>query len=171
MKYLKDILNLKENKKYKVTIIILVVIIFVLQTSLSISNKKIQILNARINKVQIGNVESNQNSEIVNNVDEFISTENEDKNNSEIDTSFQEAKESLIKKYIDIAEDANKKYVADIEDGKEILVFETMSLDMTEGQIKKSLTKINSNEFGINISKDTIRNKAYYKIYLIEKQK
>ena len=171
MKYLKDILNLKENKKYKVTIIILVVIIFVLQTSLSISNKKIQILNARINKVQIGNVESNQNSEIVNNVDEFISTENEDKNNSEIDTSFQEAKESLIKKYIDIAEDANKKYVADIEDGKEILVFETMSLDMTEGQIKKTLTKIKSNEFGINISKDTIRNKAYYKIYLIEKQK
>ena len=171
MKYLKDIFNLKENKKYKITIIILVVIILVLQTSLSISNKKIQILNARINKVQIGNVESNQNSEIVNNVDEFISTENEDKNNSEIDRSFQEAKESLIKKYIDIAEEANKKYVADIEDGKEILVFETMSLDMTEGQIKKSLTKINSNEFGINISKDTIGNKAYYKIYLIEKQK
>lgn len=171
MKYLKDILNLKENKKYKVTIIILVVIILVLQTSLSISNKKIQILNARINKVQIANVESNQNSEIVNNVDEFISTENEEKNNSKIDKSFQEAKKSLIEKYIDIAEEDNKKYVADIKEGKEILVFETMYLDMTEGQIKKSLTKISSDEFGVNIVKDKIGSKECYKIYLIEKEK
>lgn len=51
MKYLKDIFNLKSNKKYKITIIILVIIIIILQTSLSINNKKIQVLNARINKI------------------------------------------------------------------------------------------------------------------------
>ncbi len=171
MKYLKDILNLKENKKYKITIIILVVAILILQTSLSISNKKIQVLNSRINKIQIDNKEVNQNSEIVNSVDEFISTENQEKNNSETDRVFQETKESLIKKYKDIAEENNKKYVVDIEAGKEILVFETMSLEMTEGQIKKSLSKITADEFGINIVKDKIGSKEYYKIYLIEKEK
>lgn len=171
MKYLKDFLNLKENKKYKITIIILVVAILILQTSLSISNKKIQVLNSRINKIQIDNDEVNQNSEIVNSVDEFISTENQEKNNSETDRIFQEAKESLIRKYKDIAEENNKKYIVDIEAGKEILVFETMSLDMTEGQIKKSLSKITADEFGVNIVKDKIGSKEYYKIYLIEKEK
>ena len=52
--------------------------------------------------------------------------------------------------------------------GKEILVFETMDLEMTDGQIEKSLKKINTNEFGINIVKDKLGNKPYYKIYLIE---
>lgn len=77
MKYLKDIFNLKDGKKYKITIIILVVIILILQTSLSINNKKIQVLNAKINKIQIDNEEANQKTEIVSNIDEFINTEKE----------------------------------------------------------------------------------------------
>lgn len=168
MKYLKDILNLKENKKYKITIIILVVVILILQTSLSISNKKIQILNSRINKIQIDNEEFNQKSEIVASVDEFISTENQESSNLETDMIFEEAKEKLIEKYITIAGKNNKEYSAEIVTGKEMLVFETMILDMTDGQIKNSLDKISSNKFGIDIVKSEIGNKTYYKIYLIE---
>lgn len=47
-------------------------------------------------------------------------------------------------------------------------MFETMNLEMTDGQIEKSLKKINSDEFGFNIVKDKLGNKPYYKIYLIE---
>ena len=64
MKYLKGILNLKQNKKYKIIIIILVVVILILQTSLSINNKKIQLLNTKINKLQIENKRDNDKSEI-----------------------------------------------------------------------------------------------------------
>lgn len=62
----------------------------------------------------------------------------------------------------------NKKYSAEIITGKDILVFETLNLEMTDGQIEKSLKKINNDEFGINIVKDKLGNKPYYKIYLIE---
>ena len=168
MKYLKDIFNLKSNKKYKITIIILVVIIIILQTSLSINNKKIQVLNARINKLQTEIKKDNEKSEIASNIDEVIDTEKEEEDNLNIDEEFENKKENILKKYIEIGEKDNKKYSSEIIDGKEILVFERMDLEMTDGQIEKSLKKINTNEFGINIVKDKLGNKPYYKIYLIE---
>lgn len=170
MKYLKDILNLKENRRYKIIIIILVIVILILQTSLSISNKKIQFLNTKINKLNTENIENNKNSEIVSSIDEFISTEKQDSNSLEMDEDFKEVSKELIEKYVIIAEENNKKYLSDIENGKKVLVFESMTLSMTDGQIKKSLSKITSEEFGIYIEKDSIGNKPYYKIYLIEKE-
>ena len=146
MKYLKD------GKKYKITIIILVVIILILQTSLSINNKKIQVLNVRINKLQMENKKDNEKSEIASNIDE----------------EFENKKENILERYIEVGEKNNKKYSSEIIAGKEVLVFETMNLEMTDGQIEKSLKKINSDEFGINIVKDKLGNKPYYKIYLIE---
>ena len=47
-------------------------------------------------------------------------------------------------------------------------IIETMNLEMTDGQIEKSLKKINNDEFGINIVKDKLGNRIYYKVYLIE---
>lgn len=163
MEYLKDIFNFKENKKYKVTIMILTMIIIILQTRLSFTNNKMKILNARISKASINN------EEVASNVDELISSDKEDISNSEIDEKFQEEKERLIKKYAKIAEENNKNYSYEIVTGKEILVFESMTLSMTDGQIKKSLEKISSDNFGINIVQDEIGSKLYYKIYLIEK--
>ena len=168
MKYLKDIFNLKDGKKYKITIIILVVIILILQTSLSINNKKIQVLNAKINKIQIDKEEANQKKEIVSNIDEFINTEKEQEDKLNIDEEFENKKENILERYIEVGEKNNKKYSAEIITGKEILVFETLNLEMTDGQIEKSLKKINNDEFGINIVKDKLGNKPYYKIYLIE---
>lgn len=168
MQYLKDIFNLKDSKKYKITIIILVVIIIILQTSLSISNKKIQVLNARINKIQIDNKEVNQKSEIVSNIDEFIYIEKDKENKLNIYEEFENKKENILERYIEIGEKNNKEYSSEITTGKETLVFETMSLEMTDGQIEKSLKKISNDEFGINIVKDKLGNKPYYKIYLIE---
>lgn len=159
---------LKENRKYKITIIILVVIILILQTSLSINNKKIQVLNAKINKIQIDNEKANQQTEIVSSIDEFINTEKEQEDNLNIDEEFENKKENILERYIEIGEKNNKKYSAEIITGKEILVFETLNLEMTDGQIEKSLKKINNDEFGINIVKDKLGNKPYYKIYLIE---
>lgn len=168
MKYLKDIFNLKNNKKYKITIIILVVIILILQTSLSINNKKIQVLNARINKLQMENKKDNEKSEIASNIDEVIGKEKEQEDNLNIDEEFENKKENILERYIEVGEKNNKKYSAEIITGKEILVFETLNLEMTDGQIEKSLKKINNDEFGINIVKDKLGNKPYYKIYLIE---
>lgn len=168
MVYLKDIFNLKDGKKYKITIIILVVIILILQTSLSINNKKIQVLNAKINKIHIDNEEANQKKEIVSNIDEFINTEKEQEDKLNIDEDFENKKENILERYIEVGEKNNKKYSAEIITGKEILVFETLNLEMTDGQIEKSLKKINNDEFGINIVKDKLGNKPYYKIYLIE---
>ena len=152
MKYLKGILNLKQNKKYKITIIILVVVILILQTSLSINNKKIQLLNTKINKLQIENKKDNDKSEIVSNVGEFVEEEKDKSDNLDINEEFEN----------------NKKYSSEIISGKETLVFETMNLEMTDGQIEKSLKKINNDEFGINIVKDKLGNRIYYKVYLIE---
>ena len=168
MNNLKDIFNLKDGKKYKITIIILVVIILILQTSLSINNKKIQVLNAKINKIQIDNEEANQKKEIVSNIDEFINTEKEQEDKLNIDEEFENKKENILERYIEVGEKNNKKYSAEIITGKEILVFETLNLEMTDGQIEKSLKKINNDEFGINIVKDKLGNKPYYKVYLIE---
>ena len=168
MKYLKGILNLKQNKKYKITIIILVVVIIILQTSLSINNKKIQLLNTKINKLQIENKKDNDKSEIVSNVGEFVEEEKDKSDNLDINEEFENNKKKLVDKYIEIGERNNKKYSSEIISGKETLVFETMNLEMTDGQIEKSLKKINNDEFGINIVKDKLGNRIYYKVYLIE---
>ena len=81
---------------------------------------------------------------------------------------LQNKKENILERYIEVGEKNNKKYSSEIIAGKEVLVFETMNLEMTDGQIEKSLKKINSDEFGFNIVKDKLGNKPYYKIYLIE---
>ena len=169
MEYLKDIFNFKENKRYKITIIILSVIIVLLQTRVSFSNKKIQYLNAKLNRNTIEN--SNSSKEIESNISDFIDTDDSNKNELEIDDNFQEEKEILIEKYKDIAKENNKEYSPNIKNGKKVLVFETISLNMTDGQIKKSLEKISSDRFGIEIEREQIRRETYYKIYLLEQSK
>lgn len=134
----------------------------------SINNKKIQLLNTKINKLQIENKRDNDKSEIVSNVDEFVEEEKDKSDNLDINEEFENNKKKLVDKYIEIGERNNKKYSSEIISGKETLVFETMNLEMTDGQIEKSLKKINNDEFGINIVKDKLGNRIYYKVYLIE---
>ena len=43
MEYIKDLLNFKENKKYKIMIIILFIVFIFMQTGLSMTKKKIRI--------------------------------------------------------------------------------------------------------------------------------
>lgn len=169
MKYLKVIFNLKENKKYKITIIILVVIILILQTSLSIRNKKIQVLNAKINKSNIENIQGEERVSISNNINEFDSMNQNENDNLNESKEFQKEKEEFIKKYMEIAEENNKKYSADIVGGEKILVFEAMKLEMTDGQMKNSLKHLKNDEFGIDIISKELGDKQYYKIYLIER--
>ncbi len=169
MEYLKDIFNFKENKKYKITIIILTVVIVLLQTRLSFNNKKIQFLKAKLSRNTIES--SNNSNEIASNIDEVISMKNIDEVNLENDIELQEDKEKLIDRYIDIAKDNNKEYLKNIKNGNKVLVFETMSLNMTDGQIKKSLEKISDDKFGIEIEREQIRRETYYKIYLVEESK
>ena len=114
------------------------------------------------------NKKDNEKSEIASNIDEVIGTEKEQEDNLNIDEEFENKKENILERYIEVGEKNNKKYSSEIIAGKEVLVFETMNLEMTDGQIEKSLKKINSDEFGINIVKDKLGNKLYYKIYLIE---
>ena len=72
------------------------IIILILQTSLSINNKKIQVLNARINKLQTENKKDNEKSEIASNIDEVIGTEKDQEDNLNIDEEFENKKENMV---------------------------------------------------------------------------
>lgn len=165
MKYIKDILNLQENKSYKITIIFLVIVIFFLQISMITTVKKtvvlvqrVRELNSEISELKLSNININKES--------YSIKTNEKEEGKEDEKS--EKKDKLIRAYVEIAESVGKKYNSNISTGNRVMVFEAINLEMTENQIKKTLTKINSEEFGIEIEENKIQGKTFYKIYLIE---
>lgn len=165
MKYIKDILNLQENKRYKITIIFLVIVIFFLQISMITTVKKtvvlvqrVRELNSEISELKLSNININKES--------YSIKTNEKEEGKEDEKS--EKKDKLIRAYLEIAESVGKKYNSNISTGNRVMVFEAINLEMTENQIKKTLTKINSEEFGIEIEENKIQGKTFYKIYLIE---
>lgn len=165
MKYIKDILNLQENKRYKITIIFLVIVIFFLQISMITTVKKtvvlvqrVRELNSEISELKLSNININKES--------YSIKTNEKEEGKEDEKS--EKKDKLIRAYVEIAESVGKKYNSNISTGNRVMVFEAINLEMTENQIKKTLTKINSEEFGIEIEENKIQGKTFYKIYLIE---
>jgi len=166
MKYVRDIFDLKENKKYKLTIIFLVIVIFFLQISMITTVKKtvvlvdkVRQLNSEVSELKASN-NININKELYS-MDQGEEMEYEQEENNK-------SKDKLISEYAAASESVGKKYNSNIITGNKIMVFEAVKLEMTENQIKKTLTKISSEEFGIEIDELEIYGKTIYKIYLIE---
>lgn len=166
MKYIKDFLNFKEAKVYKIAIIILSIIVVMLQTSQAITSKKIRILTERIHDLKEENSKlqiSNQSLDIPG-ISSLVDSQKDVENN----IIAEELISKFIDKYSEIAEENDKKYNPNIKEGNKHLVYETMELTMTDNQIKYTLKSIEAKEFGIEIVESTLIDKAFYKIYLIE---
>ena len=167
MEYIKDLLNFKENKKYKIMIIILFIVIIFMQTGLSMTKKKIRILTENTNKLneQIRESEISSSYNEANSLDDLISdaTPKQDTVNYTSETN------DLINRFKEIGELENKIYNPNIKDGKKYLVFETINLEMTDNQIKATFKNIVTNEFGIEITENKLAENKFFKIYLIER--
>lgn len=166
MKYIKDIFNLKENRKYKITIIVLFIVIFFLQISMISSVKKTIVLVDKVRQLNSEITELKSNNKININKEGY-SLEIEDKKEQQ-QREKDKNKEKIIEEYIKIGESEGKKYNSSILTGNKVMVFETVNLEMTENQIKKTLTKISAEEFGVEIEEVELYGKTIYKIYLIE---
>jgi hypothetical protein len=167
MEHIKDLLNFKENKKYKITIIILLIIVIFMQTGLSITKKKIRILTENTKKLN-EQIRENETSNIYNesdSIDDLIT----DKDPKKDTVDYTAKKSELINRFKEIGKLENKFYNPDIKDGKKYLVFETINLEVTDNQIKSTFKNIISNEFGIEITENKLAENKFFKIYLIEK--
>lgn len=162
MEHIKDLLNFKENKKYKISIVILLILIIFMQTSLSMTNKKIRILTENINKLneQIKENEISSSYNEANTIDDLITDEDTD--------NYEAKKNDLIHRFKEIGELENKLYNINLNYGKKYLVFETINLEMTDNQIKSTFKNIISDEFGIEIIESKLAENKFFKIYLIE---
>ena len=167
MEHIKDLLNFRENKKYKIMIAILIVIIIFLQTGLSMSKKKIRILTENTNKLneQIRENEISNSYKEANSIDELIT----DKDPKKDIVNYEVKKNDLINRFKEIGELENKTYNTNIKEGKKYLVFETLNLEMTDNQIKSIFKNIISDEFRIEITENKLAENKFFRIYLIEK--
>lgn len=173
MEFIKDFFSFKENKKYKITIIILIIVVIFMQTGLSITNKKIRYLTENINRLNETIKEKENeiaNSNQINSIDDLI----RDNIKEEIKENIIDY-DKIINQFIDnfknISGTENKVYDPNIKDGIKHLVFEAFNLEMTENQIKAAIKNITSERFGMEIIDSEIVGSKYYKIYLIEENK
>lgn len=168
MEHIKDLLNFKENKKYKIIIMVLLIIIIFMQTGLSFTKKKIRFLteNIRILNEQLSeNTRESYNAgNDINNIDDLITDKEEDNN---INVEYQ-AKNELVNRFKEIGKQENKIYKSSIIDGEKYLVFETVNLEMTDNQIKSTFKNLTKDEFGIEITESKLGDDKFFKIYLIE---
>lgn len=165
MKFLKIFFDFKVCKYYKVTILFLILIVLVLQTSLSITNKKVRYANIKISSLndEIKKLESSKVSET--NTDILLDIKEENNN----DTNIQSLDTETIDRYKAIAKGINKNYDRSIKDGNKIIAFETLDLaTITDNQIKAGLYNLTKDNFGIEINIKTIQDENFYKIILIE---
>ena len=167
MEHIKDLLNFRENKKYKIMIVILLIIIIFMQTGLSMTKKKIRILTENTNKLneQIRENEISSSYNEANSIDDLITDEDPKKDT----INYEVKKNDLINRFKEIGELENKTYNTNIKEGNKYLVFETLNLEMTDNQIKSTFKNIISDEFGIEITESKLAENKFFKIYLIEK--
>ncbi|MBS6502179.1 MAG: hypothetical protein KH415_11215 [Clostridium sp.] len=161
MNYIKDIFNLKENKKYKITILILIFIILILQTGNSISNKKIKLLNDRVKTLnsEITRINNSSSSEI--NLEDNLQNDVNIKN-------YDIEKNQIKEKYREFAEEKGKILNENITNGDKRLVDERLKLDISDKDIKRHIDSISKKEFNILIEENKILDDVFYKIYIIE---
>lgn len=168
MEHIKDLLNFKENKKYKIIIMVLLIIIIFMQTGLSFTKKKIRFLTENIktlNEQLSENTRESYNAgNDINNIDDLITDKEEDNN---INVEYQ-AKNELVNRFKEIGKQENKIYKSSIIDGEKYLVFETVNLEMTDNQIKSTFKNLTKDEFGIEITESKLGDDKFFKIYLIE---
>lgn len=162
MEHLKDLLNFKENKRYKIIILILFLIVVFLQSRTSLINKQVSILREKVKvlteeKKQITSL--GDNSRIYN---------NGSSNKVKVIKDYTKEKESLINKYKNIALEKGKILNENLTSDNKTLVDETMNLDIIDVNIRSHIDKIKGDSFNIEIEENKISDTAFFRIYLIE---
>lgn len=159
---LKFIKNLsKEKKIILILVFFLIVLLGVMQTSLSFKIIKIRNLEDQVQQLNLQNSKSNANVKETEGVDLnddlSLNNEIEDSNISDIKDKF-----------IAAAKKINKKYDENLN-GREVIKFEIMDLNsITDSQIEKTVEKLKKDNFNINIIENELSNRTYYQIILIE---
>lgn len=161
---IKSFLNFKENKSYKITIVLLVMICLVFQTSTSFSNKKVEAANLKIASLNEKIKVLEKSTTTISSIDDLI-----DKEVITKDDSYKISIEAILERYSAIGKENNKEYDKSIKEGKRILAFETLDLNsMTDNQIKAGITELTKDTFGIEIQTKDFEGNIFYKIILIE---
>lgn len=161
---IKSFLNFKENKSYKITIVLLVMICLVFQTSTSFSNEKVEAANLKIASLNKKIKVLEKSTTTISSIDDLI-----DKEVITKDDSYKISIEAILERYSAIGKENNKEYDKSIKEEKRILAFETLDLNsMTDNQIKAGITELTKDTFGIEIQTKDFEGNIFYKIILIE---
>lgn len=161
MEHLKDLLNFKENKKYKIIILILFLIVVFLQSRTSLINKQVSILRERM---KVLTEEKNKTTSLENNSGIY----NNENSKIKVIKDYTKEKEGLINKYKNIGLEKGKVLNENLTSDNKTLVDETMNLDIIEINIRSHIDKIKGNSFNIEIEENKISDSAFFRIYLIE---
>lgn len=162
MEHLKDLLNFKENKRYKIIILILFLIVVFLQSRTSLINKQVSILRE---KVKVLTEEKNKIASLGENSGIY---NNGSSNKVKVIKDYTKEKESLINKYKNIALEKGKILNENLTSDNKTLVDETMNLDIIDVNIRSHIDKIKGDSFNIEIEENKISDTAFFRIYLIE---
>ena len=147
MEHLKDLLNFKENKKYKIIILILFLIVVFLQSRTSLINKQVSILRERM---KVLTEEKNKTTSLENNSGIY----NNENSKIKVIKDYTKEKETLINKYKNIGLEKGKVLNENLTSDNKTLVDETMNLDIIEVNIRSQENKISDS--------------AFFRIYLVE---
>lgn len=161
MEHLKDLLNFKENKKYKIIILILFLIVVFLQSRTSLINKQVSILRERM---KVLTEEKNKTTSLENNSGIY----NNENSKIKVIKDYTKEKESLINKYKNIGLEKGKVLNENLTSDNKTLVDETMNLDIIEVNIRSHIDKIKGDSFNIEIEENKISDSAFFRIYLVE---
>ena len=161
MEPLKDLLNFKENKKYKIIILILFLIVVFLQSRTSLINKQVSILRERM---KVLTEEKNKTTSLENNSGIY----NNENSKIKVIKDYTKEKETLINKYKNIGLEKGKVLNENLTSDNKTLVDETMNLDIIEVNIRSHIDKIKGDSFNIEIEENKISDSAFFRIYLVE---
>ena len=159
MAHLKDLLNFKENKKYKILILFLIVVF--LQSRTSLINKQVSILRERM---KVLTEEKNKTTSLENNSGIY----NNENSKIKVIKDYTKEKETLINKYKNIGLEKGKVLNENLTSDNKTLVDETMNLDIIEVNIRSHIDKIKGDSFNIEIEENKISDSAFFRIYLVE---
>lgn len=159
---LKFVKNLsKEKKIIFILVFFLIILLGVMQTSLSFKTIKIRNLEDQVQQLNLQNSKSNAS---VKETEDFDLNDDLSLNNEIEDSNISDIKD----KFIAAAKKINKKYDEKLN-GREVIKFEIMDLNsITDSQIEKTVEKLKKDNFNINIIENELSNRTYYQIILIE---
>ena len=153
--YMKDILNLKENRKYKLPILLLILIILFQQTVNSVAKKQINILTQR-NKELRERVKEEESKKI------YVEYPNKEDTSSE---NIKKDIEELKERYKEVGKKLNKTFDETVDENK-VLVDETFNLNLSVNDIKRHIENVKNNIFNVIIEEELISTEIFYRIYV-----